>query len=73
MSNVPKPGFVLVPNTPEERTRAGRYALGMQAADAEEGKELLDALGLDPADCRRPTEEGTHITLLVLDRVQEAS
>jgi hypothetical protein len=44
--------IVLSPNTADELTRAGRYLLGMRARDAEDGAELLDMFGVDPAKCR---------------------
>lgn len=43
------------PNEPWERTQAGRIALG-RATGAEEGVLLLDALGIEPAACRRSAE-----------------
>lgn len=49
----PKATFSLIPNTPEQRTRAGRYLLGMRADGAEDGAELLDMFDLDPAECRK--------------------
>jgi hypothetical protein len=51
-----KPITVGPPREPWERTHAGRIALG-RAEDAEEAREFLDALDIQPTECRKKPEE----------------
>jgi hypothetical protein len=54
-----KGDFTLTPNTTKQRRKAGRYLLGMMAADADEGAELLAMFALDPAECRMPEPDAS--------------
>lgn len=53
--NKPRTVVVGPPLSATERTRAGRYVLGNIATDPDDALRLLDALGIDLAECRKPT------------------